>query len=102
MSCVDETNAPIIKAQSVSGRKYVVGTLIATMVKQKASAICEYSVHLRLVLIISTKGLHSGFMLQGISSMLVYKAISVLLIPISLYIMSEMDVIAWYGSPEAK
>ena len=102
MSCVDDTNAPTIKAQSVSGRKYDVGTLIATMVKQTASAICEYNVHLRRVLIISTKGLHKGFMVQGISNILVYKAISVLLIPISLYIMSEMDVIAWYGSPEAK
>ena len=27
---------------------------------------------------------------------------SLLLIPISLYIISEIDVIAWYGSPEAK
>ena len=102
MSCVDDTKAPIIKAQSVSGRKYAVGTLIAIMVKQMANAICEYIVHLRRVLIISTKGLHNGLMVHGISNMLVYKAISALLIPMSLYIMSEIEVIAWYGSPEAK
>ena len=94
MSCVDDTNAPAINAQSVSGKKLLDGIEIATMVKQMASAICEYNVHLRRVLIISTKGLHNGFMVQGMSNMLVYRAMSPLLIPISLYIMSEMDVIA--------
>jgi hypothetical protein len=91
-----------MNAHSVSGRKLSEGIEMAMTVKQIASAICEYNVHLRRVPIISTNGLHSGLMVQGMSKMLVYRAMLVLLIPISLYIISEIDVIAWYGSPEAK
>ena len=95
MSWVDDTNAPAMNAQSVSGRKLPDGIETATMEKLMASAICEYSVHLRRVLIISTNGLHNGLIVHGISKMLVYMAIVALSMPISLYIMSEIDVMAW-------
>ena len=102
MSWVDETKAPVMKAQSVSNRKFPDGMDNATKAKQRASAICEYNVQLRRVPNISTNGLHNGFIVQGISRMLVYMAIVALFIPMSLYMMSDIDVIAWYGSPDAK
>ena len=70
--------------------------------KQMASSSWDTRVHLRLVPIISTMGLHNGLMVQGISKRLVYIAIWALLMPISLYMMSDIDVMAWYGSPDAK
>ena len=95
MSCVEDTNAPIKNAISVSVRKWLDGITKAMIAKQAASNSCDASVHLRLVLIISTMGLQSGFIVQGISNKLVYKAIWALLIPMSLYIMSDIDVMAW-------
>ena len=95
MSWVDETKAPVMKAQSVSNRKFPDGIDNATKAKHRASAICEYNVQLRRVPNISTNGLHNGLMVQGISKMLVYMAIEALSIPISLYIISEIEVMAW-------
>ena len=80
---------------SVSVRKWFDGMTAAIAAKQMASSSCEANVHLRLVLIISTMGLHSGFIVQGMSNRLVYMAIFALPMPISLYIMSDIDVIAW-------
>ena len=95
MSWVDDTKAPIKNAMSVSARKLLDGITNAIVAKQMLSSNCEISVHLRRVLIISTMGLHKGFMVQGMSSRLVYKAIWALPMPISLYIMSDIDVMAW-------
>ena len=63
--------------------------------KHIASNNCDANVHLRLVLTISTMGLQRGFIVQGMSNRLVYRAILSLPIPISLYIMSDIDVMAW-------
>ena len=95
MSWVDDTNAPAKKAVSVSVRKWFDGMTAAIAAKQMASSSCEANVHLRLVLIISTMGLHSGFIVQGISSRLVYRVIWALSMPMSLYMMSDIDVMAW-------
>ena len=94
MSCVEDTNAPIMNAAIVNRRKWLDGIVNAIMAKQATNSSCDIRVHLRLVLTISTMGLHRGLMVQGINSMLVYMAISASPIPMSLYMMSEIDVIA--------
>ena len=71
MSCVDETNAPTRNAARVSTRKCPDGITSAIAAKQTANSSCDASVHLRLVPIISTIGLQRGFIVQGISKMLV-------------------------------
>ena len=48
MSCVEETNAPIMNMHSVSGRKWAAGMNVATMIKHSASSSCDVIVHLRL------------------------------------------------------
>ena len=88
-------NAPAMNMHSVNGRKLPAGMAKAAMMNESASSSCDVTVHLRRVPIISTNGLHSGLMVHGISRKLVYKAIWVLLTPISLYMISDIDVIAW-------
>ena len=95
MSWVDDTKAPTKSAASVSIRKWLDGTAKAMVAKHIASSNCDVSVHLRRVLTISTMGLHSGFIVQGMSNRLVYMVILSLPMPMSLYIMSDIDVIAW-------
>ena len=91
-----------MNAANVSSIKLLEGTAKATAAKQNTRSSCEYNVQFLLVPIISTNGLHSGFIVQGIRSMLVYRAMLALSTPMSLYIISDIDVMAWYGSPEAK
>jgi hypothetical protein len=71
MSWVDDMKAPMKNVASVSVRKCFDGITNAIAAKQATSINCDANVHLRLVLIISTMGLHSGLIVQGMSNRLV-------------------------------
>ena len=58
--------------------------------------------HHRFVFIMSTKGLHRGFMTQGRYRRLVYMDISTFDIPILLNMIMDMLLTMKYGIPSAK
>ena len=88
---VDAIASPVA-CGSINGRR-----IIAADIRS-----CIVTIHQRFVLMISTNGLHKGFITHGRYSKLVYIAISPLGIPILVNIMTDMLLTMKYGIPSAK
>ena len=68
MSCVALAKAIIINKASEAWSQKAVGKVNATIAKAAPIKNCIVTIHQRLVFILSTKGLHNGFITQGMPS----------------------------------
>jgi hypothetical protein len=73
----------------------------ATPASDEPNRACMVSTHQRLVLYKSTKGLQKGLMTHGSPNQLVYRAISVSLMPICMYITTATVITTTLGRPSA-
>jgi hypothetical protein len=110
MSCVAEVKAVTQNSANVMKNKgvcamvspVVCGSRNGSMSIATDISICMVIIHHLLLLMISTKGLHRGFITHGKYNMLVYRASIPFGMPMFLNMTTDMLLTMKYGIPSAK
>ena len=102
MSCEAEANPVMTNRMSIHVKVEEAGSIAARAPTATAISSCIVTIHQRLLLKMSTKGLQSGFTSQGRPIRLVSRASRALSMPKSLRITTEIVFTIKYGRPSAK